>query len=197
MAIFLIPLIRAKLPNKKYRSSSISNADSLALKATVPHRLIDFSTTKERLQSIRALHHVKVFFFFFFLLQRRKDNDHLSLASHCSLREVFMNSWVPSLRWRLATNSFDIRENREVIILLVKMSGFSLCTVNCITCHTFHTVCRQMSVFILLLVLYRISRIHIVTGNRKCKTISEKSFRLCFSKRVLIRKTDKRHFGEF
>ena len=34
---------------KRYGSSSIYNTESLAFKATAPHRLIDFSTTEERL----------------------------------------------------------------------------------------------------------------------------------------------------
>lgn len=49
MAVFLIPLIWAKLPNKRYGSSSINNTESFAFKATAPHRLIDFSTTEEGL----------------------------------------------------------------------------------------------------------------------------------------------------
>lgn len=57
----------------------MSNAESLAFKATVLYRLIDFLTTKEKLESIRTLHHVKALFFFFFL-EIRKDNDHLSLV---------------------------------------------------------------------------------------------------------------------
>lgn len=99
--IFLIPLIWAKLPNENYGSSSISHAESLAFKATVPHRLIDFLTTKERLESIRALHHVKDFFFFFFLfLQRRKDNEHLSVAQPFLIKKGFHEQLaiVPSLR---------------------------------------------------------------------------------------------------
>lgn len=120
-------------------------------KATVPHRLIDFLTTKERPESIRALHHVKAFFLFF---QRRKDND-LSVAQPFLIKRLFYEepAVVPSLRWRLETNNFDIREVWEVIVSLIKMSGFSLCKVNCMTCQTFHIVFRQMSVLILFLVL--------------------------------------------
>lgn len=71
-AIFLIPLIWAKLPNENYGSSSISHAESLAFKTIVPHRLIDFLTTKERLESIRALHHVKAFYFFFLFFAKKE-----------------------------------------------------------------------------------------------------------------------------
>lgn len=116
---FFIPLIWAKLTNKKYGSSSISNADSLAFKARVPYRLIDFLTTKERLKSIRALHHVMAFFC--------KEGSVMIIChqpSHSSLSEVSMNSWIPSLRWRLATNSFDGREEWKVITSVIKMSVF-------------------------------------------------------------------------